>query len=507
MAHLLLIDADPVQTPKQVRQAFPDPSHRVEIADTGSAGLERVRTGPPDVILLALRLPDQSGLEVYGQIRRMGVRTPVIFVTMVGTADAAIEAMKQGAYDYLFKPLEPDHLRRVVGEALEVARWMQAPDIVARTQPDPEGDGTILGSSPAMREVYKAIGRVAAQDVPVLITGESGTGKELVARAIYQHGSRADSAVPGPQLRRDPRERCWRASSSATRRAPSPAPTADAPASSSSATAARSSSTRSATCRRPSRPRSCRLMQEQAFERVGGNETVRTDVRLIAATHRDLKAGAAEGRFRPDLYYRLGVFTIHLPPLRERGDDLPLLVRHYLRRYSRELGRDVTEVAPDAMERLRSHPWPGNIRELQNVLKQSLLRASGTVLLPSFLPEPMGDAGEQGRPSSSPGEDRGLLAFIRERLGPDTRDLYAETHRQADRQLLVQVLEYAEGNQYRAARLLGIARQTLRLKLRELGLHVARCVESEPAEAAEPAWDEGPSGWLGVGSGAQGAIA
>ena len=130
-----------------------------------------------------------------------------------------------------------------------------------------------------------------------------------------------------------------------------------------------------------------RLLQEQAFERVGGNETVRTDVRLIAATHRDLEAWSAEGKFRPDLYYRLGVFTIHLPPLRERGDDLPMLVHHYVRRFNRELGREVREVAPEAMEKLRGYSWPGNIRELQSVLKQALLRSTGPVLVPAFLPE------------------------------------------------------------------------------------------------------------------------
>src|SRR5207244_1316136 len=135
-----------------------------------------------------------------------------------------------------------------------------------------------------------------------------------------------------------------------------------------------------------------RLLQEQSFERVGGNETVRTDVRLIAATHRDLTAWSAEGKFRPDLYYRLGVFTIHLPPLRERGDDLPMLVQHYLRRISRELGREIREVAPEALERLRNGSWPGNIRELQSVLKQALLQASGTVLLPAFLPEQSGES-------------------------------------------------------------------------------------------------------------------
>ena len=226
-----------------------------------------------------------------------------------------------------------------------------------------------------------------------------------------------------------------------------------------------------------------RLLQEQAFERVGGNETIRTDVRLIAATHRDLKAWSAEGKFRPDLYYRLSVFTIHLPPLRERGDDLPLLVRHYLRRFSRELGREVREVAPEALERLRGYSWPGNIRELQSVLKQALLQASGTDPAAGLPARTSGGAQLTSRPGSPPAEDPGLEAFIRQRLGPDASDLYAETHRQVDRLLLPRVLEYTGGNQHQAARLLGIARQTLRLKLRDLGLHFTHSVEADDDQA------------------------
>jgi two-component system nitrogen regulation response regulator GlnG len=483
MARLLLIDDDPDLVLEQVRQAF-SPAHQVRVAASGAEGLRQVAADPPDVILLDLRLPDRSGLEIYQQIRGLDARIPVIFVTLAKSADAAIEAMKHGAYDYLFKPLDLHQLRRVVGEALEVARRMREPTVLAETAADPDLDGAILGSCPAMREVYKAIGRVAAQGVPVLITGESGTGKELVARAIYQHGPRGKApflalncaAIPEQLLESELFGHEKGAFTGADRRRIGKFEqvsggtlfldeVGDMP---------------------PAlQAKFLRVLQEQAFERVGGNETIRTDVRLIAATHRDLKAWSEEGKFRPDLYYRLGVFTIQLPPLRERGEDLPLLVRHYVRRFSRELGRQVQEVAPETLERIQGYSWPGNIRELQSILKQALLRASGTVLLPAFLSDLLsgraGNVSDRSAPvanyAGSPSSE--LEAFIRERLGTDMQDLYADTHRQVDRILLPLVLEYTGGNQHQAARLLGIARQTLRQKLRDLGLHVTHAVEAE----------------------------
>jgi DNA-binding NtrC family response regulator len=475
MPHLLLIDDDPHLIPEQVRQAFPAPSQRVEVAATGLAGLERVRTDPPDVILLDMRLPDKSGLEVYQAIREIDARIPVIFVTMTKAADTAIEAMKQGAFDYLFKPLDLQQVRKVVGEAVEVGRRMRAPAVVTETLPNTDGDGAILGSCPAMREVYKAIGRVAGQDVTVLITGETGTGKELIARAIYQHGSRAKApfmalncaAIPenlleselfghekgsftGADRRRIGKfEQCNNGTILLDEIGDMPLAL---------------------------QAKMLRLLQEQSFERVGGNETVQTNVRLIAATHRDLKTLSAEGKFRGDLYYRLSVFTIHLPSLRERGEDLPMLVQHYLRRFSRELGREIQEIAPEAMQRLRNHSWPGNIRELQSVIKQALLKAHGTVLLPSFLPEFSASRTESTPPA---GVNLDLETFIRQRLQPDSHDLYAEAHAQLDRFLLTCALEYTGGSQHKAARLLGMARQTLRLKLRDLGLRVTQSVEAD----------------------------
>jgi two-component system nitrogen regulation response regulator GlnG len=220
-----------------------------------------------------------------------------------------------------------------------------------------------------------------------------------------------------------------------------------------------------------------RLLQEQTFERVGGQETIRTNVRLIASTHGDLKARSAEERFRADLYYRLGVFTIHLPPLRDRGDDLPTLVRHYIKRFSRELRREVTDVAPEALSLLRSYSWPGNIRELQSVLKQALLQASGPVLLPAFLTALPIARNEESRADSNLGEGFNLDQLLRQRLEPGASHLYEDIHREMDRHFLASVMKYTNGNRQLAARILGIARQTLRLKLKESGLNITQSVE------------------------------
>jgi two-component system nitrogen regulation response regulator GlnG len=329
-----------------------------------------------------------------------------------------------------------------------------------------------------MSDVYKAIGRVAAQNVIVLITGESGTGKELVARAIYQHSSRSRgpflaincAAIPenlleselfghekgaftGAERRRIGKfEQCSTGTLFLDEIGDMPLAT---------------------------QAKILRLLQEQSFERVGGNETVRTDVRLIAATNRNLKAWSAQGKFRQDLYYRLSVFTIPLPALRDRGDDLPMLIQHYLRRFSRELGRPMLELAPEALELLRSYSWPGNIRELQGVLKQAILQGTGTVLIPAFLPEFLRGPAQ---PAAATEADFSFESFILQRLREGTNALSAEAHQHLDRLLLRLVLRSTRGNQAQAARVLGISRQTLRAKTRDLGLSTSGGAEAYDAD-------------------------
>ena len=262
---------------------------------------------------------------------------------------------------------------------------MQVPVEIESGEAVAPSSDELVGRSMHMQEVFKAIGRVAPQDVTVLIHGESGTGKELVARAIYHHSRRADKHFLAVNCAAIP-ERCWRASCSAMKRDRSPAPIIVASASSSNVPGVRSFWTKSAICRRSCKARCC-ASARTALERVGGGETIKTDVRIIAATNRDLKQMATDGQFREDLYYRLNGFTIKLPPLRERGEDVELLIQRFLQRFSKEIGKSVRGLSPDATEILNRYPWPGNVRELQAVLRQALLQTTGPLILPEFLPD------------------------------------------------------------------------------------------------------------------------
>jgi two-component system nitrogen regulation response regulator GlnG len=474
---LLVVD-DEASILLAFRKAFREPAVTVLTAETAAEGLELARERRPDVIVLDVHLPDMSGLEMLRRLRQLDARSPIIFITGKSTTDTAIEAMKLGAYEYLLKPVELSTLRQVVEKALAISRLMHVPAVLAADDAVDDRADAIVGVCPPMQEVYKAIGRVAAQDVTVLITGESGTGKELVARALYQHSRRAGgpflpincAAIPEHLLESELFGHEKGAFTGADRRRIGKFEQCHGGTLFLDEVGTMSALTQS---------KLLRVLQEQTFDRLGGNETIRTDVRVLAATNTNLEAAVAAGRFRLDLYYRLSVFTISLPPLRARGGDLNLLVGHYLRRFNRELGKDVQSVAPEALELLRRYPWPGNVRELQSVLKQALLQAAGPVLLADFLPAHVSGVPQptDGDPTTAPAEPS-VEAFIEARLQDGSQQLYAEALERLERLLLTRVLRQTGGNQLQAAKILGITRGSLRTKIRDLGIRIDRTIST-----------------------------
>lgn len=479
MKKILLIDDDR-SIHVLVSRALENSGFEVHAATSKQAGLEAMETMKPDVVLLDIILPDCSGLEAFQQIRQLDGHLPVIFITGSGTSDTAIEAMKLGGFDYIHKPVDLNQLETLV-ERAAASRRMAAVPVGMREilEPDEKGDA-FVGRCSAMQEVFKAIGRVAPQNIPVLIRGESGTGKELVARAVFQHGSRAD----GPFLAVN----CAALSETLLE---------------SELFGHEKGSFTGAHERRIGKFEQCsggtifldevgdmtplvqskvlRLLQEQKFERVGGNETISTDVRIISATNRNLEEMCEEGEFRSDLFYRLNGFTINLPPLRKRGDDRVMLFQHFLALLNRELTREVEGIAPDALHMLMEYDWPGNVRELQSVLKQAMLQASGAVLMAVHLPEYISDAlsNYESGTGAGPQSDRdgwSIRSMIDQHLAKNPDDLYADMLSWLETNLLSQVLQHTKGNQSEAARLLGITRGSLRNKIRAHNISISQVV-------------------------------
>jgi two-component system, NtrC family, nitrogen regulation response regulator GlnG len=471
MPTLLIIDDDHLLL-ETFAHIFGQLGFTVRTASSAAEGLEMLTQQPPDVVLLDLNLPDQYGSEVFRHIHRFNTRIPVIFLTGTGTTETAIEAMKRGAYDYFVKPVEMEKLKELVTGAASVSQLMRLPATAPEEERVPELAYALVGRSPAMQEVYKAIGRVAPKDLTVLILGESGTGKELVAWSIYQHSNRADkqflainsAAIPETLLESELFGHEKGAFTGAERRRIGKFEECSGGTIFLDEIGDMTPLTQT---------KILRLMQEQQFERVGGNETIQTDVRLIAATNCNLERAVAAGRFRRDLYYRLSGITITLPPLRERVEDVPLLVEHFLRRFNPELGKEVRQVSPEAMTILQRFHWPGNVRELQSVLRHALLHATGPVLQPDFLPaylRPELGASRSAPPPGIPGWEQ----FLEERFKGGARDLYAEALTLMERDLLTRVLTYTKGNKARAAQMLGISRANLRAKILSVGVVVER---------------------------------
>jgi two-component system nitrogen regulation response regulator GlnG len=466
---LLVIDDEP-NVLYSLESALSSESLSVLTAQTAKEGIQLAQTEKTDAVLLDVRLPDMSGLDAYTRIHEIDPHLPIIMMTAFTTTDTAIEAMKRGALDYLTKPVDLKQLRRVIDKAIDLRAMSQIPpelEPAERLEPPTEH---IIGRSPLIQEVYKSIGRVAATDVNVLVLGESGTGKELVARAIHHHSRRSNkplltincAAIPETLLESELFGHERGSFTGADRRRVGKFEQANGGTIFLDEIGDMTGATQA---------KVLRVLQDQRFERVGGNGTIQTDARVIAATHQNLEELANAGRFRRDLYYRLKVYTIHLPALRERLEDLPRLVDHFIRLYNAEIGKRVRSASPETLRMLRSYLWPGNVRELQGVIKNALVNATTEVLTPDCLPPNIQHGVEVTQQLVAPGQGSlDVSALVRRLLRAGEEDIYHKVLVAVDRAVLDEVLRQVEENQVEAARRLGISRTTLRAKLQALRL-------------------------------------
>ncbi len=450
---------------KGLRQA----GYEVTAVRDGDEALRAFSEAPFDLVFLDIRMPGTDGLTVLAKLRALASDAHVIVMTAHGTMETAIQAMQRGAYDYLAKPFDLDEVLLLAERALAAGRLTQEVARLKTGLQEVWEFGALIGRHPRMQEVYKTIGRIAASDVTILLRGESGTGKELVARAIHHYSRRAgrpfvavsSAAIPGTLLESELFGHERGAFTDAKERKLGKLELAhggtlfldeigDMPP--------------------ELQTKLLRALQERTIERVGGQESLRIDVRVLAATNRDLETMMREGRFREDLFYRLNVVTVTLPPLRERRRDIPLLVEHLLAKYAAELGE--RGVAPEALDRLVGHDWPGNVRELENVVQRAMVMATTGVILPEHLPIGPVSAAASVAIDATLEEiiERKLLECVRGLREHASANLYDLMIGLVEKPLLRAVLRETSGNQVRAAQILGINRNTLRKKLTEHGI-------------------------------------
>src|ERR1700675_623108 len=451
-----------------LEKGFRGAGYQVTAVKDGTAAFAQIETGPFDLILLDVRMPGMDGLTLLKRTRELRPDAQIVIMTAHGTMETAIQAMQQGAYDYLAKPFDLDEALLLAERAMTAQRLTQEVSSLRTGLKEVWEFGALVGRHPTMQEVYKAIGRVAATDVSVLLRGESGTGKEVVARALHHYSRRAGrpfvgisaAAIPVTLLESELFGHEKGAFTDAKDRRLGKLELAhggtvffdeigDMPA--------------------ELQVKLLRALQERSFERVGGHELIKMDVRVLAATHRDLEGMMREGRFREDLFYRLNVVMLSLPSLRERRGDIPLLVEHMLAKYAESLGERV--IAADALDRLVGYAWPGNVRELENVIQRAMVMGSAGVILPEHLP--IGPVS-----AAVVGTDASLEEIIEKKMHECVRGLRGHTSANlhglmvglVEKPLLRAVMRETKGNQVRAAQLLGINRNTLRKKLKEHGI-------------------------------------
>ncbi len=450
LPNILVVD-DEVNVIESFQQLLED-DYKVLTATNGEEALEKVAKENLDIVLLDIRMPGMDGIEVLRRIEEMRENVDVIMVSAVNTMKTAIEAMKLGAYDYITKPFEAEEVVVSIGKALEKRRLAREVSYLRSQVAKPVEFDNIIGTSEKMRQVYEIVSEMSKNDATVLIFGESGTGKELIARAIHFNGLRKDN----PFIAVD----CASISESLLE---------------SELFGHEKGAFTDATSQKLGRfelanhgtlfldeignlkldmqGKILRALQEREIQRVGGVKTIKIDVRIISATNIDLKKAIEEGRFREDLYYRLNVVPIELPPLRQRREDIPLLVRYFLEIFNREFGKEIKDITPEAMESLVNYRWPGNVRELRNVIERLVALTKEGIISHKRLPLDILLAVTTGE--SNMGEEGLLLKEARE---------------QFEKQFILGVLEKVEWNQTEAAKILGVHRNTLIMKIQNLGI-------------------------------------
>ena len=465
---ILIIEDEPgiVMT---LRRVLTDEGHTVAVETRGDNGLSRARTESFDLVLSDIKLPGLDGIALVRELHLAKPRLPIILMTAHGTTETAIQATQSGAFDYLLKPFEMPLMIELAENAISASRLMSEPVDVG--VPGSSRDA-IVGNSRPMQEIYKEIGRIALRPVNVLIRGETGTGKELIARAIFQYSDRATApfvaincaAIPETLLESELFGHERGAFTGAEFRRIGRFEQANRGTIFLDEIGDMTPGTQ---------VKLMRVLQEKCLNRLGGKETIPVDVRVIAATHRDLETAIRDHQFREDLYYRLSVVVISLPPLRERKEDISELAKYFLRKHSAELQVENPSIHPSAIEFLESLDWPGNVRELENVIRKVLLLARGYTISAEHI-----RATVTRTPAADSATDQTLGEYADKLLAAAQRgelqNVRARLLDAVERELFQRAISLAHGNQAKAARWLGISRLTMRERLTQFGIHPSR---------------------------------
>lgn len=478
---LLVIDDDSTLL-YSIQKSLSSKNLHVITASSASAGLDSIVRHRPMAILLDLRLHEASGLDVLKEIRKHDQDVPVIIFTAFSTTATTIEATKSGAFDYLLKPVDLQKLKATVNRALTSRQiYAEQPQGDAESQFVFSSEIQMIGSSAAMQEVYKQIGRFAPSDGSVLIGGESGTGKELVAQAIHRYSKRRSgpflaincAALSETLLESELFGHERGAFTGADKRRIGKFEYANGGTIFLDEVADMSHTTQA---------KVLRLLQDQRFERLGGNEVIKGDVRVVAATNKNLGTLVQQGKFRDDLYYRLNVFSIHLPPLRDRQGDLRELVNYFIRAFKNEFGKDRVQVDNAVLEVLSQYRWPGNMRELQSVVRYALAYATGSVIHINHLPPHLTPSHvvTETRPCQLESEEAGtFIRMAQLLLAKGDPDIYEKLVSHLEAIILPLVLSHTNGNLQNACHLLGLSRNTLKAKMRQHQISLTHAVLSK----------------------------